>query len=379
MDRKKILTTVFAVAVVILFIVEIFAAGFFRTGINPFRADTTQAPVLIKAQGIAQFQATVRYYESYLIAKDLTQEQITQIKSQRDVLGVTNSQQGYIIELKSKEAVRSTYSFLQTINASAKAVAVFGAPFDIDVTLQNKTVLHTTSNDRYILRQEIEPIIEPGEHVNASMSAAVEGTTITGYSPLQILSSTALLTTNATIKEITSITTQFSIPWENRTQIDHAQLASYYGNQSVVFERKDIIIFTPSLNLDQLKEKKNLSYITFISENSASINKTFVDKNVIFHDFSGFNVSFPDSSVRVTSNKTVNLPYPRDVYFAYGLHLPDISTTLPVFLSSPKEYQVNDSLVVKLQVEMLGNTIQRIISVESSGLSNETNQSVSTS
>ncbi len=360
------LTTIFAVAIVILFLLEIFAVGFFRTGINPFNTQNTIEPTVTKEQGTAQFQATLRYYESYLVAKDLTEEQRTRITSQDSVLAVTNSQQGYIIELKSKEAVPLVYSFLQTINVTAHGVAVFGAPPDIEVTLPNKTVLQTNSNDRYILRQEIEPVIEPGTRVNATMNAVVEGILITGYGPLQILSSTVSLTVPAHITKIKSITSRFSIPWENRTQIDHDQLVKIYSNESVIFDRKDVIVFTPSLTLDQLKEKKNLSYITFISETSASVNKSYVDKNTIIADFEGFNITFPDSQLRIVTNTSVALSYLSDVYFVYELTPDSIHTTLPVLLTSPKQYALNESLSIHLTVEMLGNTIQKIISVEQS-------------
>ena len=95
MEQKKWVLAGFAIFAVLLFILEQFYFGYINTGKTFLNAGNVNNPRVITTEnGNAEFDATLRYYESYLISnKQLTQEDINRIKKTSD------------LELKTREGI----------------------------------------------------------------------------------------------------------------------------------------------------------------------------------------------------------------------------------------------------------------------------------
>ncbi len=370
MDKKQMLLAGFAIFTVALFLFESFSLGFLRTGINPFQGGGTDTsnPVIITERGVAEFDATLNYYESYLINNEnLTAEKISKIKENDMVLDVTNSQQGYIIEVKNKDDIPEVYTYLRSINISAKGIANFVLPSSIEVKLADGRVIETSGNEGLLIRLDIEPTIQPGSKVKMQMAAEVQGATITRYGQAVIAPNLISFNATAIITELANANVKATIQWENRN-ISTEQLISEYGNNSIIYNRRDSVIVSPNLNLEQMKEKKKLAYVTFISENSAAINKSFVDKQTIINDFEGFNVTFPDSILVISTNKPVELPYKLEITYTYKLKINELENyTLEnndIELVFDKKQELGDNVTIGLDAEVFSGTIKNILSVK---------------
>ena len=370
MDKKQMILAGFAIFTVGLFLLESFSLGFFRTGVNPFQGGGADpgTQVVTTERGIAEFDAVLNYYESYLISNEsLTAEKINKIKENNMVLDVTNSQQGYIVEVKNKEDVPNVYTYLKENNVSAKGVANFVLPSNIEVKLADGRVIETSGNEGILIRLDLEPTIQPGSKVKMQMIAQVQGQAITGYAQAGLAPTFISINGTATITELANSNVKATVPWEERDKIDVLKLEKDHGNNSVVYTRRDSIVIMPNLNLDQMKEKKKLTYITFISENSAAINKSFNDKETITKDFEGFNVTFPDSILTISTNKPVELPYRSETTYTYKLRINEIENyTLDhndIELVFDKKHEIGENISISLDAEVVSGAIKNILSI----------------
>lgn len=359
---------VFSVGVIVLFIFEIFAVGFFRTGVNPFTSGFSDPPIQTsREEGTAEFDALLQYYEPYLVSASLSEAQAHAIREHPRVLGLTNSQQGYIIELRDREDVPAVYSFLLENNASARAVALFSAPSALGVRLADGRVIETTGNDRYLLRKELEPSIPVSTPVPASMLAVVEGGQITAYGELELMSFISSTLVEGSVVDVLYLDHSFSVPWAERNDVDADMVRQTYGAFNATYERKDYILFTPSLSIQEQQQKRNVSYVTRIGPNSASINSSFIDGVAISQDFNTSNITFPASILHVRSNGTVPLTYPVITEYAYSVRLQNGSLVLPVTEIthiSERSYAMGDSIRLNITGEILAGTLLDIIAVE---------------
>ncbi len=368
MDKKQMLMIGFAIFTVVLFILENFSFGFLTTGVNPLRLSggDAQAPVIQTENGIAEFDATLKYYESYLVSKDkLEQEMITKIKENNRVLSITNSQQGYIIEVKTKDDVLEVYNYLKTLNISAKGVANFGAPQLIEVKLADGRVIETNGNEGIALRLDIEPTIKEGSRIRMKMVTIAQGEVISQYGQPQLVSSLVTINGAAIITEFVGSNSNYFVPWEQRNDINVSALSMQYTD--VTYARKDAIIFNQTLTVEQIKEKKKLQYVTFISENSAEINSSFEDKEAIKKDF-GLNVTFLDSILTISTNRSMDLTYKSETKYRYKLEVNNTGSyslqDRNIELVMDKIYEVGTEIPVTFDLEVVAGNVKNITNVK---------------
>lgn len=368
MDKKQIMLAAFALFTVVLFLLESFSVGFLRTGILPFQGgNTPQAQQAITENGIAELEATVAYYESYLVSRSsLTQPDIDLIKQNAKVLSITNSQQGYVIEVRTKEDIPEVYEYLTSINVNATGMANLVPPSLIQVNLTSGRAIATYNNEGLLLRLDIPPSISPGSKVRIKVAVQTQNNAITAYGRPQLAPVQALLNATAVIANITSIDTVFTIPWGDRHRINTSQLREEYGNTAISYDRKDIVILTPPLTVGQIKEKKRLAYVTFITENSITVNQSFNSKETIRADFEGFNVTFPNSILRISAGSAMKLPYPGETKYSYEARIKDAEglSDRKIILTLDREYGIGHEVNVSINAEMLAGQAPGILSVE---------------
>jgi hypothetical protein len=351
--KKDDIIKILVIIVVIGFIIEMFA--FTRGPLVTNQQNKETEEILF---GYAEFYGTLRSYQPYLIINNNINKTTQQlIKADKRVEDVRESAAGIVVALKEKRDVVDVYNFLKDMNITSYSDADIELPYFLELNLANGGVVNVSSGGALITKR-IEPFINQNSKIKMRIDIIAKNGVMTGYQSVVILPEKVLLTLNATVKKLYSRAFFYTIPWENRNNINVEELKNNFGKENVNYSKKDYIVFKRSLNTSEIEEKKNLPYIKFITEKTATVDANFSDKEIVKNDF-GDIVEFPASILQIRSNETPNVEYEKNQSFYYVITIKDDNYSLPkeLIVETQRIYEEGSNITVNIEALAIGNHI----------------------
>ena len=351
MDKKtmKLLIQIIVVVIALSFLTEIF---YFKGSLPSFDMGDVVAQKNIS--GTAIFNGTIRTYDPLLaIAKNTSASVLDQLRKREDVKDVQLDQDSYVITPDTRYDVFALASYLRTLNVSSLSIANVVLPQKIEVETANGTI---NASSEGVVRIPTEPLVDVDTEVTVSMSATVADGVLISYNAPSIQMQQLSLQLDGTIAQVNSNIYSYAIPWENRT-LD----LSSYGD--VKYNRVDSVIFKTPLNVTQIMAKKAFPYVTFISADSATVEKDFSNITELETNFADTPYTLPPSTLRITANETPDIPFNATVRYRYMVSTNSTYDFGDFTMESDKQYSAGDSVKVGVQATTLGNRILSITSV----------------
>lgn len=362
MDRKDLLKIVVLVGTAIM-VGSMLAPGLLRFGLPG--SGPVAGEIL---SGIAVFNGTIRTYEPFLVVTGQLPESVkNKLLLDEGVRSVNPSSEGHVINVTTRDDVYPVAQLLKKDNIESTTVANIILPVSVELKLSNGTKTKVVSVGT--VQVWTEPLVDVDTTVIVSMVASAQDGRLLSYSSAVLLADKVDVSGNATVVSLLGKEYSFTVPWEKRDQVDETALKSKYGNASVKFTRNDYVSFPTSLTVAQITDKKNLAYITFISDTGASISKNFTNKTQVLSDFGNITAVFPDSDLRLITNKTVDLPFNSTLLNSYSISLPSsldgYSLDSKLYqLKLSKDYSVNETVNVTVSGTAIGNRIVKVESIK---------------
>ena len=316
--------------------------------------------------GTALFNGTIRTYNPILLVKgQLSTEQLTKLQMDSRVKSVSASADGYIINTTSRDDVYPLAQSLAHEGIETWAGANVITPSIMTIKLSNGSDVNVTSQISVLV--VMRPLVDSDTEVTVSILGYIQNGFLINYNSADIVSQDISLSGIGTVSSVDGIEHNYIVPWENRSSVDDASLNSTY--ESVDFSRNDYLSFPSGLTVAQIAEKKSLSYITYISDTSASVSANFTDKDKALSDFTGIKVVFPESNLLIVTNKSVSLPYNGTTLYQYSVSVPSTIYGYQLddnvlLIKTEKEYKLNDTVNVSIYGTVIGNKIVEINDVE---------------
>jgi len=336
---------------------------FYGIQFNQQNKTTVQGTV---ASGGAEFNGTLRTYEPFLaVGSNVSDSVIAELRGDDRVKSVTSEAGGYLINTTTRDDVFQVAEYLSGKGISSDTIADVIMPSYIQVKFANGSSVNASTAMLGSVRVMAEPLVDIDSDVSVKMIAIVQGDTLVSYSSATLVSTDVSLPANATIVSLAGKRYGFTIPWSERAKIDAKSLGARYGAGNVEYGRNDYISFPGGLTISQIAEKKGLPYITFISDTGASVEENFSDEAQVASDFGNTTVAFPDSSLGIVTNSSVDLGYNGTGLYSYIAALPqqlgDYSMAAgTISFDAYKEYGVNDTAMIIVNGTAIGNRIVKI-------------------
>lgn len=352
-NKWKMILAIFAAA---LFIFEIFALGLLgNTSMNGGQS-TDVIP------GTTEFRGAIRTYDPILVIPlDTDEEVLTELRQMEGVKDVIVSQDSISISTDTRDEVYPVAEFLRGENVTSYAVANIAMPSKMEVTLGNGSVINATGGGAPI-RMVTEPIIDVDTEITIKMIVGLSGSMVVTYSSPMIVSEEKEITVDSTVLEVDYIYT-YLIPWEDRNTIDVSSM-----EYPAEYNRKNSVLLGEALTLEEVMQKKNLSYVEYIDQYSIECSENFTDVEQIMADFSS-NITLPNSELVVTSNETVNLNYTGTVVYSYVLSVPEKADGITldvdeVELELDELYDENSTIKLDIMGTVIGEKMVAVKSIE---------------
>ena len=351
--------------VAIFALAAIMIGGMFY-GIQFNQQNNNALPPGTVVNGMTVFNGTLRTYEPFLVVgSNVSDSVIAGLRTDERVKAVTSEVGGYLINTTTRDDVFPLAEYLNSQGISSNTLADVIMPTDIEVKLANGTEINASTVLLGSVKVIAEPLVDTDSDVSVRMIAMVQGGDLVSYSSATMLSGSVLVPVNATVLSLEGKKYGFVVPWSERAAVDEKSLDASYGAGNVAFDRNDYISFPGGLGVVQIAEKKNLPYITFITDTGASVNESFADESRVMNDFGNITVVFPDSGLSIVTNSTVNLSYNGTVLYSYLVELPQEAGgySIPggsVTLDTGREYAANDSVSVVVNGTTIGSRMVRI-------------------
>jgi hypothetical protein len=359
MERKSIIISIVVVALVLGFITELFYLnGSFSL---PFLGGTSAPPQNVT--GTTIFNGTIRTYNPVLeIPANISSAVLSQLYNLSGVKIVQPQANDIIIQTETRDDVYPLAVALGHMNVSGiLTVANIVMPENLEVDTQNGTINASTLDFSGVMQVVTEPFVDSDSTVPVSMTAVVSGGMLIDYYNAQILAQSNRLSVNATSLELSNTTFTYSIPWAGRASIPLALLNS--SNSSYRYDEVNTLIFSPPLTVSQVLADKQLPYITFIGTASAEAAANFSNESAVRSDFSGTNVTFPDSTLIVSGLTEPSLNYTPAVVYSYLVGLPssaggyDLGNSPSFTLQTSAPLQVNATVPLNVTVLVIGDQV----------------------
>lgn len=311
-------------------------------------------------QGTANINVTIYSYGAFLYAEGLTPEQQEQVLANPEVLEIENigeeGEEVLRITLRDSSKTREVYSGLKNLGISTLAVAQIGLPEEYTISLENGTGMEIHGGYTQML---MEPMMKTGRQISYVLVVHTDGSNTHGVVDARSYSSEVELEGEVEIIGADASAYLFTIPWENRT-LDTSALKSTYGEENITYNKKDYITFDPPLSAGETVMYKT-SYVTYISEESASILANFTNKSRAEADFDGKAV-FPDSVLQVNAGATPNLSFEHEQVKTYSVSFPEkiggyMLETEKLDIPSELELSEGENATVVFNATVTGNMI----------------------
>ena len=347
MESKKNFTQIL---ILVLSVVALIGSYFYVGGTTP---DFGGASGGTNLSGTTEFSGVIRTYDPILVIPLNTSGSIVEeVRAREDVKNVRTDPQGYVIDAETRDDVFVIGAYLRSMNVSALSVANVAVTKPLEVQTITGKVNATVPGG--IIRIVMEPILDSGGEVTVSMVAVVRNNALIDYNSagLALNEINVLMDAEVIALERTSYT--YSIPWEERNSLNLS------GNHT--FRRIDSIIFSKTLDISQITQKKQLSYVTYIDSRSAQVLPSFDEAAQVAFDFSDVGYSLPPSTL--ITDFDAGLDFNRSVAYRYAIRLSDprVESSLSQ-LSIQSESPLDANQTIKLNVTAL-EMGQKIISLK---------------
>lgn len=353
-NKWKVILALFAAA---LFIFEIFALGLLGSGSG---GGGSTGEILA---GTAEFKGTIRTYDPMLaLPLDTDEEVLSELREMEGVQSVIPNSDSIVVNTETRDDVYPIGEFLGENNITGYAIANIAMPSVLEVRLGNGSIENVTAGS-FAVRIVTEPIVDVDTEVTITMVVGVLDGIIVNYGSPLIASEEEEIIVDARIVEVDFIHT-YLIPWEERSEIDFENVTDY----EAVYLQKDSVLLSQPLTMEEIMEKKNISYVEYIDQYSIECSEDFNNVTQIINDF-GENITLPDSILTISSNETVNLNYSGSVVYYYTLSLPEEADGITIGkeeaeLELPGSYEVNSTVKIKVTGTVIGEKMVAVKSVE---------------
>ena len=188
MDNKTLYIAIFAIGIVVLFIVEPFAIGIIQSAGNGNGGGSTGGnSSSVSFTGNAVANITIVRYEPYLVVAG-NQSAIEKVKDALVADGKATyavwSGDSLVVSLKSSKDVPSAALEFENANASAIATAYLSTSQKVKVTDANGTSVEAEGTS---ISMQIRPIYEEGSTHEAQFAARVDAGQVTGIGSVSIM------------------------------------------------------------------------------------------------------------------------------------------------------------------------------------------------
>ncbi|MCX6769294.1 MAG: hypothetical protein NT051_01290 [Candidatus Micrarchaeota archaeon] len=270
MDKRIIY--IFAVGLVLMFVIEMFAMGFL--GSNSARESTTQNQVGSAINGSALVNITIARYETYIIVSGGNSTEVERIAARLKEAGIvdytTKNPDGLIVSLKESKFAPEAADAFADANATALATVVISLP----ATLKIEGDGISTTAEGTSFNTQMRPIYTEGSKQEATFFAEVQNGKVTGLWNFAILPRTISgAIANVTVISQPSAAYTLEIPWESRNTAKAIALA---GNAT--YKEKSYIIVPTDLAQDSLTAVSKAEFVTGVSPGTVSVKNEFEDR-----------------------------------------------------------------------------------------------------
>ncbi len=357
MERQNTINIIIMAVLVILFLTEIVAFKGTIPSLNLGGAST------YNTTGTTTFNGSIRTYDPVLLVPvNTSAEIIDQLKTRPEVKSVNIEADGYLIDTETRDDVFPLATYLRSMNVTSFSVANIIMPQVLVVSTSNGTINASASG---VVRVMTPPLLDVDNVVSVSMTAIVDDNgNLIDYTNANIMTQNIAQRFNASIIGLESKSYSYTIPWANRSGLGNL---SQYG--TVVYKERDSIIFTTQLSVTQTIQKKQLPYITYIGPDSADVEQSFTDANLVAQDFNDTNYTLPDSQLVIIANSSLGedpaVPFNATVTYTYSVALQNSTYdfgTIPLTVVSDKEYADNQSVAVDISAVSLGDKVIELTS-----------------
>lgn len=322
-DTTKIIFSILTLVAFLASTYYIYLGGF---------ANQTKQIQSQSVNGISDFNATLRFYESFIKIPSINQSLISKISQNPQVEDVFSDKDGYIVSIKDRQNVPTVYKFLTNMGLRGQSQATLQAPDTI--YLNTADGLIPIQSNSLLLKYYIEPIFDIGANLSLRMVAVAQDGALIQYNNPTISTASFNQSYTGTIDKLVLVSANYYVPWEKRSEFDPLKL-NIQENVTFNYTKKNFALFNKSLTIEQMKSIKLLSYVTFISDKVAYLNSSFADKNVLLSDLNRINVSsdqviLPDSVLTfqlvkdVSAINNLGLNFSNSLVYTYKINISEL-------------------------------------------------------
>ncbi|MGV8085739.1 MAG: hypothetical protein ACP5N9_05815 [Candidatus Bilamarchaeum sp.] len=353
MNKQDIIKLV-VVLVVIGFVAEQYYFSSQGAGFNIFNLGGSNTGSA--SNGTTTFKGTVRNYDNILVLDiNTSQETVEQIRNLEHVRSITQQPGYWLVTMQSREDVPALAKFLNNKNVNSLARVNINIPETILVDTANGVINVSTYSQNQVIKLVTTPVVESGDEVSISMRATVQNKVLVSYDSAQIALQNVELLVDVSIVKLNQIVYELNVPWEERNSL----------NTSNSSRMINTIVFGSPLTNQQMMEKRQLSYITYISSESAEVEANFTDKNRVISDFNGTAITFVPSRSIITSDHPLNITSNSTVKYNYNILFPDQvgryrseNVSFDMDFSEPK--QVNSTVQLNISALVIGQKLYSV-------------------
>ncbi len=355
-DIKSKWKMILALGAVALFIFEIIALGVIGGGGGG--GGTSGGTV---QTGTAEFTGIIRTYDPVLLVTDgLDEDAAAELREMEGVKDLNPVQEGTLINTETRDDVYPIAVYLREKSITSYSVANIAMPSVIEVMLGNGSLVNVSAGN-IAVRVYTEPIVDVDTEVRISMLAQVVNGMLSGYGSALLVTEDVEVEAASTVLEAKYIHT-YLVPWDERNDVDIEELPG-----EVEYDKNDFVYFGQPISVEEVLEKKNLSYVEYIDQYGIECSSGFNDADRVENDFE--NVTFPDSVLTVITNETVDLHYDGTTVYRYRLSLPQEAEGMlleqnETELESEEFYEEDSEVGLKISGIAIGNRIVTIKSVK---------------
>jgi len=306
--EKKTIYIIFAVGLVLLFLIEPFAIGMINSagkGGNGSGTGTNFTSVEAFT-GTAVANITIVRYEPYLIVSGNNSDAATvneRLIGQGKVAYATWNAGTLVVSLKSSKDVPAAAAEFESGNASVLATAYLTTSPKVMVTNSTGSKVEAEGNS---ISMQMRPLYDEGSTHEAQFAARVEGGQMTGMGQITILPSVikgALV--EAKISSPPQETYSVAVAWKGR--IEAKQLSASAG---AAYKEKSYV-YVANTSKEALEiAVAGKPYVTGAQPGIISIQNNYTDSETIGRDLleKGFTAVFPDSVATFSNVSNVSSP-----------------------------------------------------------------------
>lgn len=293
MDKRALYLSIFAVGMVLLFLLEPFAMAMFNSRSTPKDSDTMGNSTAFNFIGTGYSNITVVRYEPYVIVNEPSEDSESIAKNLIS-LGIASysfmKDNALVVSLKSSKSVPKVAEEFEKANYTVIATAHITTSQSVRVVNKEGKELIAEGNSAIM---KIRPIYEEGLFYPASFPARVDGNKLTGIGAISPISSLiSNVKTNASILEEPSVFYAVLIPWENRVAAK-----PLVKDSGASFKEQSFVRVNGATKGELSFALAGEYYITEIQDGLISVNNDFADKEALNALLSekGFSPEFPPS------------------------------------------------------------------------------------